>query len=187
MAFETDRGSGFLPRAPREETPVAELLREALGETRDLVQIEVALAREELQQRVLGRQGQRVRLRRGGRPRARGLRDVRGRHGHGVESRMGWGARRRRDSARRRRVARPHRMEGDAQEAHGGDQGEAPGRREAAEGAHRMSQNGHRNGKLREELLRQSDDTRNKLVRTVARIDQRRHDVLDVRKQSSAT
>lgn len=49
MAFETDRGSGFLPRAPREETPVAELLREALGETRDLVQIEVALAREELQ------------------------------------------------------------------------------------------------------------------------------------------
>ena len=47
MAFETDRGSGSSPRAAREE-PVAELLREALGETRDLVRIEVALAREDL-------------------------------------------------------------------------------------------------------------------------------------------
>ncbi len=46
-----------------------------------------------------------------------------------------------------------------------------------------MSENGQRNGKVREDLLRQSDDTRNKLVRTVARIDHRRHDVLDVRKQ----
>ena len=46
-----------------------------------------------------------------------------------------------------------------------------------------MSANGHRNGKVREELLRQSDDMRSKLVRTVARIDHRRHDVLDVGKQ----
>ena len=46
-----------------------------------------------------------------------------------------------------------------------------------------MSQNGHRNGKVREDLLRQSQDMRNKLVRTVERIDERRHDAFDVRKQ----
>jgi hypothetical protein len=43
--------------------------------------------------------------------------------------------------------------------------------------------NGKRNGKLRDDLLRQSDEMRNKLVRTVARIDERRHDTFDVRKQ----
>jgi hypothetical protein len=46
-----------------------------------------------------------------------------------------------------------------------------------------MSHNGGRNGKAREDLLRQSQDMRNKLVRTVERIDQRRHDAFDVRKQ----
>ncbi|HEX4447538.1 MAG TPA: hypothetical protein VH044_12405 [Polyangiaceae bacterium] len=39
------------------------------------------------------------------------------------------------------------------------------------------------NDSLRADLLRQADDTRHKLVRTVERLDQRRHDVLDVRKQ----
>ena len=38
-------------------------------------------------------------------------------------------------------------------------------------------------GNLRTDLLRQADDMRNKLARTVERIDQRRHDVLDVKKQ----
>ena len=38
-------------------------------------------------------------------------------------------------------------------------------------------------GALRTDLLRQADDMRNKLARTVERIDQRRHDVLDVKKQ----
>jgi hypothetical protein len=45
-----------------------------------------------------------------------------------------------------------------------------------------MNQNGQ-NGRLRAELLRQADDTRNKLARTVERIDQRRHDAFDLRKQ----
>ena len=50
-----------------------------------------------------------------------------------------------------------------------------------------MTHNGHRsgnrNGKVREDLLRQSQETRNKLVRTVERLDERRHDTFDVRRQ----
>jgi hypothetical protein len=48
-----------------------------------------------------------------------------------------------------------------------------------------MSDNGggNRNRKVREELLRQSQDTRNKLVRTVERLDERRHAAFDVRRQ----
>jgi hypothetical protein len=46
-----------------------------------------------------------------------------------------------------------------------------------------MSQNGSRNGRVREDLLRQSRDTRNKLAATVERLDERRHDAFDVRKQ----
>jgi hypothetical protein len=46
-----------------------------------------------------------------------------------------------------------------------------------------MSQNGNRNGKAREDLLRQSQDMRNKLVRTVERLDERRHDAFDLRRQ----
>lgn len=46
-----------------------------------------------------------------------------------------------------------------------------------------MTHNGNRNGKAREELLRQSEDMRDKLVRTVERLDGRRHDAFDVRKQ----
>jgi hypothetical protein len=42
---------------------------------------------------------------------------------------------------------------------------------------------GNRNGKGREDLLRQSQDMRNKLVRTVGRLDERRHAAFDVRKQ----
>jgi hypothetical protein len=38
-------------------------------------------------------------------------------------------------------------------------------------------------GSARTDLLRQADDMRSKLARTVERIDQRRHDVLDVKKQ----
>jgi hypothetical protein len=45
-----------------------------------------------------------------------------------------------------------------------------------------MSQNGNRNGSVREDLLRQSQDMRNKLVRTVGQLDERRHDAFDVRK-----
>ncbi len=46
-----------------------------------------------------------------------------------------------------------------------------------------MSQNGSRNGRAREDLLRRSQDMRAKLVRSVERLDERRHDVFDVRKQ----
>ncbi len=46
-----------------------------------------------------------------------------------------------------------------------------------------MTHNGNRNGKVREDLLRQSQDMRDKLVRTVERLDGRRHDAFDVRKQ----
>jgi hypothetical protein len=47
-----------------------------------------------------------------------------------------------------------------------------------------MRQNGNHNGKLlRSELLRQADDTRTKLARTVERIDHRRHQAFDVRRQ----
>ena len=46
-----------------------------------------------------------------------------------------------------------------------------------------MSQNGSRNGKTREDLLRRSQDMRAKLVRSVERLDERRHDAFDVRKQ----
>jgi hypothetical protein len=46
-----------------------------------------------------------------------------------------------------------------------------------------MTHNGNRNGKVREDLLRQSEDMRDKLVRTVERLDGRRHDAFDVRKQ----
>jgi hypothetical protein len=46
-----------------------------------------------------------------------------------------------------------------------------------------MSANGNRNGKAREDLLRQSQEMRNKLVRTVERLDERRHDAFDVRRQ----
>jgi hypothetical protein len=46
-----------------------------------------------------------------------------------------------------------------------------------------MSQNGSRNGKAREDLLRRSHDMRAKLVRSVERLDERRHDAFDVRKQ----
>jgi hypothetical protein len=46
-----------------------------------------------------------------------------------------------------------------------------------------MTHNGNRNGKVREELLQQSQDMRDKLVRTVERLDGRRHDAFDVRKQ----
>ena len=46
-----------------------------------------------------------------------------------------------------------------------------------------MIHNGNRNGKVREDLLRQSQDMRDKLVRTVERLDGRRHDAFDVRKQ----
>jgi hypothetical protein len=42
---------------------------------------------------------------------------------------------------------------------------------------------GNRNGKIRDDLLRQSQDTRDKLVRTVERLDERRHAALDVRRQ----
>jgi hypothetical protein len=41
----------------------------------------------------------------------------------------------------------------------------------------------HRNGKPRQDLLRESEDMRNKLVRAVGRIDERTHDALDLRKQ----
>jgi hypothetical protein len=48
----------------------------------------------------------------------------------------------------------------------------------------KQKQNGNHNGKLlRSDLVRQADDTRNKLARTVERIDQRRHQALDVRRQ----
>jgi hypothetical protein len=46
-----------------------------------------------------------------------------------------------------------------------------------------MSQNGTRNGRTREDLLRRSQDMRAKLVRSVERLDERRHDAFDVRKQ----
>lgn len=46
-----------------------------------------------------------------------------------------------------------------------------------------MSQDGRDNGSPREDLLRRSQDTRNKLVRAVARLDERRHDAFDVRRQ----
>jgi hypothetical protein len=46
-----------------------------------------------------------------------------------------------------------------------------------------MSQDGRDNGSPREDLLRRSQDTRNKLVRAVARLDERRHEAFDVRKQ----
>jgi hypothetical protein len=47
-----------------------------------------------------------------------------------------------------------------------------------------MSQNGRNgNGKSREDLLRRSQDMRAKLVRSVERLDERRHDAFDVRKQ----
>jgi hypothetical protein len=46
-----------------------------------------------------------------------------------------------------------------------------------------MSQNGSRNGRTREDLLRRSQDMRAKLVRSVERLDERRHDAFDVRKQ----
>jgi hypothetical protein len=48
-----------------------------------------------------------------------------------------------------------------------------------------MSHDGgsHRNGKVREDLLRRSQDMRTKLVRTVERLDERRHDAFDLRKQ----
>jgi len=42
---------------------------------------------------------------------------------------------------------------------------------------------GNRNGKVREDLLRQSHDMRGKLARTVERLDERRHAAFDVRKQ----
>jgi hypothetical protein len=43
--------------------------------------------------------------------------------------------------------------------------------------------NGNRSGKVREDLLRQSQDMRSKLVRTVERLDERRHAAFDVRRQ----
>ncbi len=46
-----------------------------------------------------------------------------------------------------------------------------------------MSHENGPNGKLRDDLLRQADETRNKLARTVELIDRRRHDAFDVRKQ----
>lgn len=46
-----------------------------------------------------------------------------------------------------------------------------------------MSDDDSRNGRVREDLLRQSQDTRNKLVRAVERLDERRHAAFDVRKQ----
>ena len=46
-----------------------------------------------------------------------------------------------------------------------------------------MNDRDHDQGGLRADLLRQADHTRHKLVRTVERLDQRRHDVLDVRRQ----
>ena len=42
-----------------------------------------------------------------------------------------------------------------------------------AEALYQIRENGHRNGKVREDLLRQADDMRTKLVRTVERIDRR--------------
>jgi hypothetical protein len=42
---------------------------------------------------------------------------------------------------------------------------------------------GNRNGKVREDLLRQSRDMRGKLARTVERLDERRHAAFDVRRQ----
>jgi hypothetical protein len=42
---------------------------------------------------------------------------------------------------------------------------------------------GNRNGKVREDLLRQSHDMRGRLARTVERLDERRHAAFDVRKQ----
>jgi hypothetical protein len=45
-----------------------------------------------------------------------------------------------------------------------------------------MSQNGNRNGRACEDLLRQAQDMRNKLARSVARLGERRHDTFDVRK-----
>jgi hypothetical protein len=43
--------------------------------------------------------------------------------------------------------------------------------------------NGGQNGRLRADLVRQADEMRTKLARTVERIDQRRHDAFDLRKQ----
>ena len=42
---------------------------------------------------------------------------------------------------------------------------------------------GGENGRLRADLLRQADEMRTKLVRTVERIDQRRHEAFNVRRQ----
>jgi hypothetical protein len=46
-----------------------------------------------------------------------------------------------------------------------------------------MNGNDHRNGNLRDDLIRQADDVRTKLVTTFEQIDQRRHDVFNVPKQ----
>jgi hypothetical protein len=46
-----------------------------------------------------------------------------------------------------------------------------------------MTQKGNHNGKVREDLLRQSRDARDKLARTVGRLDDRRHGAFDVRGQ----
>jgi hypothetical protein len=50
MADETDRRSSATPVV--HEPPVTELIREVFGETRELVRIEVALARDELEQEL---------------------------------------------------------------------------------------------------------------------------------------
>jgi Putative Actinobacterial Holin-X, holin superfamily III len=49
MADETDRGSAAKPYEP----PVTELIREVLGDTGELVRIEVALARDELRRELV--------------------------------------------------------------------------------------------------------------------------------------